>query len=135
MSLTLSTAARNASVDARTALVNGGSLKIKQTSTVLATIPLEATAFEAAGTSVAGSARALGADGVAVVSAGNPLTDASADATGTANAYDVCNSGGTVIWSGVASASGGGGDLILDNASISITQEVKVTAWTHAQPA
>lgn len=135
MSITLSTTARNESVDARTALINGGTVKIKQTSTVLATIALQATAFEAAGTNAAGSARAIGGDGVAVVSSGNPLTDASADASGTANAYDVCNSGGTVMWSGVASASGGGGDMILDNTSITATQEVKITAFSHAQPA
>jgi hypothetical protein len=133
LAITLGTTARNESVDARTALVNGGSVKIKQTSTVLATITLEATAFEAAGTNAAGSARAIGADGVAVVSSGNPLTDASADATGTANAYDVCNSGGTVIWSGTAGTVGT--DMILDNASISITQEVKIVSWVHAQPA
>ncbi len=135
MAITLTTAARNASVNGRTALVAAGFLKIKQGATVLATIPLEATAFEPAGTSVAGSARAYGDDGVTVVSAGNPLTETSADATGTASSYEVCNSGGTVIWSGVASAGGGGGDLILDNASITIGQEVKVTSWAHAQPA
>jgi hypothetical protein len=127
MALTLGTDARNASVNGRTALVNGGSLKIKAGSTVLATITLPATAFNAA---ASGSATARGADGTNPVSSGNPLTDASADAAGTATVYDACDSGGNVEWSGAV-----GAELTLDNAVIAAGQEVKVTGWTHSQPA
>ena len=114
MALTLSTEARNASVDARTALVNGGNVIIKTGGGVtLATIALAATAFDAASS---GSATARGGDGTNPVSAGNPLTDASADASGTAATYDVRTSGNAVRWSGTCGTSGT--DMILDSVSI-----------------
>lgn len=131
MAITLGTDARNASVDARTALVNGGSVKIKSGGgTVLATITLAATAFSAAS---AGSATMRGGDGTTAVSSGNPRTDSSADATGTAATFDMCDSAGNVEWSGTCGLSGA--DLILDNTSIVAGQEVRITSYTHAQPA
>lgn len=131
MAVTLGTTARNSSVDARTALVNGGTIKIKSAgATVLATISLAATAFSV---SSSGSATAKGADGTTAISTSNPLTDSSADASGTAATYDACTSGGTVVWSGTVSTSGA--DIILDNLSIVAGQEVRLTGWTHGQPA
>lgn len=137
MALTLGTPARNAACDAVVDLPDGGSpgkLKIKESTTELAVFTLSNPAFEAAGTASPGSARAIGGDDTNPVTSGNPLTT-NAVAAGTADNYDVTDSADTVIWSGVVTGTGGGGDLELDNTSIANGQEVRITAWTHAQPA
>lgn len=135
MAITLSTAARNAACAAVVALPDGGSpglLKIKGGATVLATITLANPAFAAPSVGVA---TAKGGDGTTPISGANPLVDLSADASGTADSYDVTNSAGTVQWSGSVTLTGGGGDLLLDNLSINAAQQVKITGWTHNQPA
>lgn len=129
MSLTLATPARNASVDGRTALANSGKLKIRAGSTVLATFTLPATAFNAAS---AGSATARGGDGTNPIGAGNPLS-VNAGAAGTADNYQVTTGADVLLWDG--SVGQGSGDLSLDNTNIANGQAVKVTAWTHSQPA
>jgi hypothetical protein len=127
MAITLSTAARNAACDAIVDLVDDGeaegtgALVIKDGSTVLVTIALGATAFGSASSGVA-TASGLPLSGTAV-------------ADGDADSYDVVDSDGTVIWSGVASMSGGGGDLILNNTNIATDQTVTISSWTFTQPA
>jgi hypothetical protein len=127
MAITLSTAAREAACDAIVDLVDDGeaegtgALVIKDGSTVLVTIALGATAF---GNSSSGVATASGL----------PLSG-TAVADGDADSYDVVDSDGTVIWSGVASMSGGGGDLILNNTNIATDQTVTISSWTFTQPA
>lgn len=126
MAITLSTAARNAACNAVVDLVDvgagsHGTLEILQTSTVLVSIDLDEPAFGSASTGVA-TAAGLPKSGVAI-------------AAGTANAYKVKDEDGTVVWSGVATITGGGGDMILDNTNIAVGQTVTVTAWTHTQPA
>jgi|SRR6185503_14612045 len=138
MSLTLSSAAKNASCNATVDLCEQGSgagkLKIKATSTVLATITLHDAAFENSGTNgTPGQARAVGGDGTNPVSGGNPLSG-TASATGTANVYDVTDSDDNVLWSGTVTATGGGGDLTLDNTSIANGQSIQITSWVHSQP-
>ena len=57
--------------------------------------------------------------------------DASADNTGTAGHFRVYDSGGTTCHiQGTVTATGGGGDMTLDNVSISSAQDVVVTAFT-----
>lgn len=125
MALTLSTKARNASVDARTALLDegaaAGKLVIRASTTVLATVTLNDPAFGAA---AAGSATA----------AGLPKT-VQGTAAGAADNYQATDSDDEVMWSGTVSASGGGGDLQLDNVNIAVGQDVTITSWTHSQPA
>jgi hypothetical protein len=134
MAVTLTTESRNLACDAVVNNVNGGKLKIKQGGSLLVTVPLEANAFEPAGTGAAGQARAIGDDGTTVVSAGNPLI-ATGTGAGSADAYDVTKADDTVCWSGVVTITGGGGDLTLDNVSIAVGQEVRITTWAHTQPA
>jgi hypothetical protein len=59
--------------------------------------------------------------------------DTSADATGTAGHYRLTN--GSDIEEGTVTATGGGGDLTLDNVSIAIGQAVTITSWTRTMPA
>lgn len=57
--------------------------------------------------------------------------DASADATGTAGHYRIYASDGTTCHEqGTVTATGGGGDLQLDNTSIATGQTVTITAYT-----
>jgi hypothetical protein len=127
MAITLSTAAREAACDAIVDLVDDGeaegtgALVIKDGSTVLVEIALSATAFGSSSSGVA-TASGLPLSGTAV-------------ADGDADSYDVVDSDGTVIWSGVASMSGGGGDLILNNTNIATDQTVTISSWTFTQPA
>lgn len=132
---TLSTAARNAACDAIVDLIDQpggpaagtGQLRVTTvsggTGTDLATIALNATAF---GASAAGVA-------TLVVS---PALSAAADATGTAAGFALeSDSGGTptVVVSGSVAASGG--DITIDNTSITALQTVNLNAITITVPA
>lgn len=125
MATTLSTAARNAACNAVVDLCDqgagAGKLKIKQTSTLLCTITLSDPAFGNSATGVA-------------TASGLPLSGTGV-ASGSANAFDVTDSDDNVLWSGTVTATGGGGDMTLDNVSIAVDQVVNVTAFTHTQPA
>jgi hypothetical protein len=56
--------------------------------------------------------------------------DTSADATGTAAHWRLKTSGGTCKAQGTITATGGGGDLTLDNTSINSGQTVTITSFT-----
>jgi len=126
MALTHSTAMRNVLADAVDTAINTGSgtatLVIKDSSTVLATINLQNPAF---GASSSGT----------ITLAGVPLEDSSADATGTADSFDIEDRDGTVVVSGTVTATSGGGDIELDNTSINATQSVSITSLTYSAPA
>ena len=127
MAITLSTAARNAAVDAISALVDAGAgtngqMRIKTAgAVVLATIDLQATAFSAA---VGGTATALGL----------PLQDPSAAAGGVAATFDIVDKDGTVVYSGTVSIAGGGGDAFIDDINISASDVVNLTALSLTVP-
>lgn len=77
---------------------------------------------------------ALPSDWMAAASAGakaiaGTWQDASADGTGTAGYFRI-NQGATCHMQGTVTASGGGGDMIIDNVSIAAGQQVNVTAFT-----
>lgn len=57
--------------------------------------------------------------------------DASADATGTAGHFRLKNAGDTRREEGTATATGGGGDMTLDNVSIAAAQQLTVTGYTR----
>jgi hypothetical protein len=88
----------------------------------------------AAATGTLLASMALPSDFMAAASAGakaiaGTWQDASADATGTAGYFRI-NQGGTCHMQGTVTASGGGGDMIIDNVSIASGQQVNVTAFT-----
>jgi hypothetical protein len=126
----ITNAAANAEVDALTALMNGGSVKIYSGTapatadtalsgnTLLATLPLSATAF--------GS----GASGVATA---NAITnDSSADATGTASFFRGMKADGTtVVCQGTVGTTGA--DMNLNSTSISSGAAVSISSWTITQ--
>ena len=122
----LAIAGRNASVDAVNTLLNGGTVEIRTgaaaavdsapTGTVLATLSINATAFGAASS---GSATA------------NVIAAVTASATGTAGHYVAKDSGGNVERNGTAGTSGT--DMILNNTSFTVGDDVEITSWTYGQ--
>jgi len=94
------------------------------TGTVLATFTLQDPAF--------GAAAASGSGAVATL-LGVPLTDASADNTGTAG-YGAVLGDAVVKWTGDVTITSGGGDFEIDNLSITAAQEVRLTSLTLTLP-
>jgi hypothetical protein len=79
----------------------------------------------------------LASDWMAAASSGSksfsntPLEDTSADNAGTLGHYRVYASDGTTChMQGSITATGGGGDMTVDNASVSAGQDVKITSWS-----
>jgi hypothetical protein len=129
MALQLSTAVRNASLDAiETTIGASAILKIRtgappancgsaDTGTVLATLNLPADWMaNASGGSKAKS---------------GTWQDLSADASGTAGHFRIYASDGTTChMQGTCTATGGGGDMELDNTNIAAGQQITVTTFT-----
>jgi hypothetical protein len=127
MAFQFSVAARNAALDAiETAIGAAPTLEIRSgsvpancaaaaTGTVLATITLPSDWLAAAS---AGAKTLLGT-----------WQDASADAAGTAAHFRV-NQGATCHVQGTVTATGGGGDMTVDNTSFAVGQQVNITAFT-----
>ncbi|KPF74574.1 hypothetical protein IP68_12505 [Blastomonas sp. AAP25] len=129
MAFQFSTASRNAALDAiETAIGTGAILRIRS-GTVPATV---ATAD--AGTVLA--SLTLPSDWLAAASGGSKAKagtweDTSADATGTAAHFRIYASDGTTAHiQGTVTATGGGGDLQLDNTNIAVAQAVTITGFT-----
>lgn len=129
MAITLSTAVRNARLDAiETTIGTSAILKIRtgappatvataSTGTVLATLNLPTDWMAAA----SGGSKALS----------GTWQDTSADAAGTAGHFELCASDGTTVgMRGTVTATGGGGDMTVDNTSFASGQSFTVTAFT-----
>ena len=117
--LTLSTVAKNAAVDAVVDLVDAGSppgnLVIKAAAgTILASLALANPAFGAASGGIA--------------TAGTISDDASADATGTAATFEIQNAAGTVVFSGTCGLTGEA--LNLNTLAIVAGTKVSVSSLT-----
>lgn len=131
MAIQLSTTVRNAILDAvETAIGTSAVLKIR-TGAAPANV----------GTADSGTVLAtlsLPSDWMAGASSGSKALsgtwqDTSADATGTAAHFRIYASDGTTAhMQGTVTATGGGGDLTLDNTSIASGQSITITAFTIA---
>lgn len=127
MAIQLSTSARNAALDAlETAIGTAPTLKIWS-----GTIPASAAAADGAGAVLA--TMALPSDWLAPASGGSKglsgtWQDLAADSTGTAAHYRIYQ-GATCHWQGSVTATGGGGDMTLDNVSIASGQTITVTSF------
>jgi hypothetical protein len=131
MALQFSEAVRNAQLDAvETAIGTAAVLKIYD---------LTAGAPANCAASITGTVLAtltLPSDWMAGAASGSKAKsgtwqDTSADGTGTADFFRLFASDGTTCHAqGTVTATGGGGDLTLDNTSIATTQPVTVTGFT-----
>ena len=129
MAVQLSVAVRNARLDAiETSIGTSAVLKIRT-----------GAAPANCGTADSGTVLAtlnLPTDWMAAASSGSKAKsgtweDLTADATGTAAHFRVYDSGGTVCGiQGTVTATGGGGDMTLDNTSIASGQAVSITTFT-----
>jgi hypothetical protein len=128
MAFQFSTTARNAALDAiETAIGVSAVLKIRT-----------GAAPATCGTADSGSVLAtmnLPSDWLAAASSGSKAKsgtwqDAAADAAGTAAHFRIYASDGTTCHiQGSVTATGGGGDMELDNTSIAVGQQVTITAF------
>lgn len=127
MAFQFSVAARNAAIDAiETAIGTAPTLEIRSGS-----VPANCAAADS-GTLLA--SMTLPSDWLAAASSGSKTLlgtwqDASADATGTAGHFRIKVSG-TCHIQGTVTATGGGGDMQLDNTSIASGQQVTITSFT-----
>lgn len=124
MAITHSTAAKQASTNAITALVDAGVGAGYFTLTtsgdaVLVTIPFSDPAFGTAD-----------ANGLATADV-TPALSAAASGSGDAAKVKVYDSADTLIFSGTVTATGGGGDLTLDNVNIASGQTVTISSFTY----
>lgn len=129
MAIQLSAAVRNARLDAIESTIGVSAvLKIRSGSA-----PADVATADS-GTVLA--TLTLPSDWMAAASAGTKdksgtWQDASADATGTAAHFRIYASDGTTAHlQGTVTATGGGGDLTLDNVSIASGQSVTITSFT-----
>lgn len=134
MAFQFSDAAVNAALDAiETAIGVSAILRIRtgavpanvaaaSSGTVLATLNLPSDYFAAA------TSRSKAKSGT--------WEDLSADAAGTAAHFEIVASNGTTRHlQGTVTATGGGGDMTLDNVSIALAQTITITAFTLNGPA
>lgn len=134
MAIALEVAARNAAADAVMALVDAGSGAGK--------IKIRTGARPASGAASAGTVLAVltfsdpatGAAASGVDTASAITQDSSADATGTAEHFEVTDSDDNIVYRGSVTATGGGGDMTLVTTSIVATQPVQITSFTYTQP-
>lgn len=129
MAFQFSTSARNGALDAiETAIGTAAILKIRT-----GAAPADCATADS-GTVLA--SMTLPSDWLAAAASGSKSKsgtwqDTSADATGTAAHFRVYDSGGTTCHiQGSVTATGGGGDMTLDNTSIASGQQVTITSFT-----
>lgn len=130
MTIQLSVAARNGMLDGlETAIGVSAVIKLRSGAQ-----PANAAAADS-GTVIA--TINLASDWMAAASSGSkafsstPLTDASADNAGTIAHYRVYASDGTTChMQGSVTASGGGGNMTVDNAVVAAGQSISITSWT-----
>jgi len=127
MPFQFSTATRNASIDAiETAIGTAPTLEIRS-----GAVPANCAAADS-GTVLA--TMTLPSDWLAAASNGSKTLlgtwqDTSADATGTAGHFRI-KVGATCHIQGTVTATGGGGDMTLDNISVASAQQVTITSFT-----
>lgn len=138
MTTRISNAAAAAAADAVVDLLDGGagagyievrtgaqpaSVGTAATGTLLGTLTLSDPAFGAATSA-----------NPAVATAAAITSDSSADASGTAGWFRGYDSAGTAVIDGSITATGGGGDMELDNVTVVAGGTISISAWTISHP-
>jgi hypothetical protein len=135
MSLTLSTAARNARVDALVDLVDGGSGagKVRIYDGSRPAGPGTAVSGQTLLAELTFTDPAFGAGSSGVATASSITSDSSADATGTASWARILDSNNVAVWD--CSVGTSGSDINLSSVSIVAGGTVSITSWTVTDPA
>lgn len=133
MSLTFADAAWNAMLDAfETATGVSAILKLR-TGSAPATVASPSTGTVVATMNLPSDWMANAASGTKALS--GTWQDTSADAAGTVGHFEICKSDNTVMLRGTVTATGGGGDITLDNVAVNLAQSVTITAFNLSKPA
>lgn len=129
MALQYSVAVRNAQLDAFESTTGVSAILRILSGTVPATCATAQTGTLLASLSLPSDWMAAAASGSKALA--GTWQDTSADATGTAGHFRILDSTGTTCHAqGTITATGGGGDLTLDNTSVASGQTVTVTSFT-----
>lgn len=128
MAITHSTTARDALADQVDSLVNGGTTDaqgdfVVQESagpTDLIEFNLQDPAFGAAATGT-------------ITLAGTPIST-TASATGTADQFEVRDKDNAMVYTGTVTATGGGGDVEIDNTSVESGQSAELSSHSYSAP-
>ena len=129
MALQYSVAVRNAQLDAFESTTGVSAILRILSGTVPATCATAQTGTLLESLSLPSDWMAAAASGSKALA--GTWQDTSADATGTAGYFRILDSTGTTCHAqGTITATGGGGDMTLDNTSIAINQTVSVTSFT-----
>ena len=132
MALQLSTSVRNAMLDAIETTVGTSAIIEIRTGSAPATCATADSGSVLVTYSLASDWAAAASSGSKALSS-TPISG-TAGATGTAGHFRVKDSGGTTCHAqGTITATGGGGDMTVDNTSITSGQAVNITSLTFAQ--
>lgn len=125
------------SVAVRDAMLNAIETAIGTTAVVKLKTGAQPANCAAADTGTVVASITLASDWMAAASSGSkafsstPLQDLSADNAGTLAHYRVYASDGTTChMQGTITATGGGGDMTVDNVVVAAAQQINITAWT-----
>lgn len=132
MALQLSTSVRNAMLDAIETTVGTSAILEIRTGSVPATCATADSGSVLVTYNLASDWAAAASSGSKALSS-TPISG-TAGATGTAGHFRLKDSGGTTCHAqGTITATGGGGDMTVDNTSITSGQSVNITSLTFAQ--
>jgi hypothetical protein len=130
MTIQLSVSARNAMLDALEVAIGTSAVLKLRTGAQPANCAAADAGDVIATYSLASDWMAAAASGSKAFSS-TPLTDSSADNSGDLGHYRVYASDGTSChMQGSITATGGGGDLTVDNVSVTAGQSVQITSWS-----
>jgi hypothetical protein len=124
MAITHLTAVRNALADLIDDLVNAGAGDNGTLALIESAGPTDIVEFDF-------NATAFGAASDGVITLADTPIEGTASASGTVNLFEVRDADGGVVYTGSVTESGGGGDLIIDNAEINATQSVNLTSHSY----
>jgi hypothetical protein len=134
MSLKFSTAVRNAMLDTIESTIGTSAILRLRSGSPPATCATADSGTVIATYNLASDYMAAAASGAKAFSS-LPLSDTSADNSGTLGHFRLYDSGGTVCgMQGTITATGGGGDMTVDNTSVTAGQQVNITAFTINAP-
>jgi hypothetical protein len=129
MSIQLSTAVRNARLDIIEATIGANAVLKIRTGAAPANVAAAATGTVLATLTLPTDWMSNAANGVKALL--GTWTDSAADASGTAGYFEICAADGvTRHLQGTVTATGGGGDMIVDNTNFAVGQSFSVTAFS-----
>jgi hypothetical protein len=133
MALQLSTSARNALLDAIETATGTSAILRMRTGTVPASCATADSGTVLATANLPSDWMAAASGGTKALS--GTWQDASADAAGTVGHFRIYDSGGTTCHlQGTVTATGGGGDMTVDNVVFAVAQVFNVTSFTLTAP-